>query len=102
MKHSMDITIVKQIKYAVNNMTEHNPEWCKLIGDMLEKYAEDNGNSCLSVLAYDFQAVSKNAVMCWLIPEIRQQLDEMIANGVPYCDECKWKLKEYPMERMWI
>jgi hypothetical protein len=102
MKHSMDMTIVKQVKYALHNTTKHNSEQCRLIGDMLEKYAEENGNSCLSILAYDFQAMSKKAVMCWLIPEMKQQLDEMIKNNVPYCDECKWKLKEYPMERMWI
>lgn len=102
MKHSMDITIVKQIKYALDHTTKHNPEQCSLLGDMLEKYAEENGNSCLSILAYDFQAMSKNAVMCWLVPEIKQQLDEMIENNVPYCNECMWKLKEYPKERMWI
>lgn len=101
-QHSMDLTVIRQLKYAVDNMTEHDKHSLQMIGDMLEKYAEDNGNSCLSILSYDFQAVSKNVMMCWLIPEIRQQLDEMIKNGVPYCDECMWKLKEYPKERMWI
>jgi hypothetical protein len=101
--HSMDLTIVKQLLYTVDEMFKINNDDGSLLCSMVNDYAEKNGNSCLSVIAYDFGLmIPTNPDNLSLLLDIYNQLKQMINNGVPYCDDCMWKLKTYSPSRIWI